>query len=365
MEKLKRLLEAIGLKRFNPGWIKHALWIIALGGLFTYLNVAPPFLSVASNSMEPVLSRGDLIFSEPVDSSKVQVGDIIVFKVSPVFQEKYGYPETICHRVVRIQSSGDRTYFRTKGDNNSAEDPFMTPASNLMGRQRASLPQVGYLVMFAQSGQGKLFLIGLVLLFLFYSNSVWLAASAKKVRNSMVGVSNTEFVNSQKQLETRLDAMSGQVAQSMNSFAGAMSEYAQHIASHTSAIKSLARVAEHLENVISNPPYYPPTMPHQTPSCQQQEATAPEPLDPVKPFEVTPELKAAVKRFIIDYSRDHNISAVEVTPELRSAVWAFILKYVNEPMPGYSLDLTEEESQAVDGLAEGQPEDSESSTVAG
>ena len=362
MEKLKRLLGAISHKQINLKWVKHALWIVALGGLFVYLNVAPPFLSIASNSMEPVLSRGDLIFSNNVAPDQIQVGDIIVFKVSTVFQEKYGYPPTICHRVVRIESSVDKFLFRTKGDYNTSDDPFMTPGSNLVGRERLSVPVVGYLVMFSQSSQGKFFLVGLILLFLFYSNSVWLETNAKKLRSSLVGVSNTEFIDSQKQLDTKLDGMSGHVTQAMNSFASAMSEYAQHIASHTSAIKSLARVAEHLEAVISNPPYHPPSTAHQALSYQQQEAPA---REPVKPIEVTPELKSAVKRFIIDYSRDHNINTEEVTPELRSAVWAFIQRYVNEPLPRYSPEQTVEEPEAAGESADTETSDSESSTLAG
>jgi signal peptidase len=330
MEKLKRLLAAIDLKHFNLKWVKHALWIVALTGLFVYLNVAPPFLAVASQSMEPVLSRGDLIFSGNAAPGQIQAGDVIVFKVSPVFQEKYGYPDTICHRVVRIQSSENKLYFRTKGDNNASDDPFMTPADNLVGLEKSSVPVVGYLVMFAQSSQGKYFLAGLVILFLLYSNSARFLSGAKKVRTSIAGISTTEFTRSQNDIEKKMGQMTDQVVQSMNGFSTAMSEYAQHIASHTGAIKSLAAAAQHMESILEKqdtalsqraPPVVVQKLPESNPALPAIQTA----------IEITPELKMAVKEFIIAYNIEHDITSVEITPELRSAVWNFIQEYVKNP----------------------------------
>ena len=251
MEKLKGLLAAINLKHFNLKWVKHAIWIIALGSLFVYLNVAPPFLAVASDSMKPVFARGALVFSSGIDPNQIKAGDIIVFSVSPVFQEKYGYPATICHRVERIQNNEGKLYFRTKGDNNGSDDPFMTPGDNVIGLEKNALPLAGYGVLFAQSSQGKYFLVGLILLFLFFSNTAWLSLNAKKVRSSLVGISTAEFSKSQGELDQKLTSMGQNVAQSLNGFSGAMSEYAKHIASHTSAIKSLAEAANHMESILA------------------------------------------------------------------------------------------------------------------
>jgi signal peptidase I len=330
MEKLKRLLAAINLKRLNLKWVIHAIWIIALGGLFVYLNTAPPFLAVASNSMEPVLSRGDLIFSSSVSGDQIQVGDIIVFKVAPFFQEKYGYPATICHRVMRIQTSGDKLSFRTKGDNNASDDPFMTQAENLVGRERTSIPMAGYGVMFAQSAQGKYFLGGLIILFIIYANSDWIFNSAKNARRSMVGISTTEFVKSQGDIEKKMGDMTDQVVRSMNGFSSAMSEYAQHIASHTGAIKSLADAAKHMESILSKQDNA------FTNSIQRQAEPRPQEQAQSLPvlrtaIEVTPELKAAVKIFIFEYNAKHGITSLDVTPDLRAAVWDFIQDYVKSP----------------------------------
>jgi signal peptidase I len=325
------------LKRINLRWAMQLVWIILLAGLFLYLKAAsPPFLAIASGSMEPTLSRGDLIFSSQVVVDDLKVGDIVVLRVPQQFQVKYGYPPSICHRIVRIQSAGDKLSFRTKGDA-TGEDPFMVTPESIQGKQNTAIPLIGYFVLFPLSSQGLIFWGGLTVLLLVYWNSSILAKTVKGVRSAVVGVSNSEFINSQKQLETKMDGMSGQVSQSMNNFATAMSEYAQHIASHTSAIKSLARVAEHLESVIPNLNYSTPPAGHPGPEYHYLEVQAPM---PVQPIEVTPELKAAVKRFIVDYSRDHHMKTLEVTPELRTAVWEFIQKYVNEPLPRYSPDQT-------------------------
>jgi signal peptidase I len=333
MLKLKRLLAAINPRRFHLKWVLHAIWICALGSLFIYLNTAPPFLAVASDSMEPLISRGDVILSDSAVESQIKVGDVIVFKVAPFFQEKYGYPPTICHRVVRIQNSLEGLSFRTKGDHNSGEDPFMTPAQNLIGLERTSIPKLGYAVMFAQSVQGKYFLGGLIILFLLYANSTWVWQTLKSMRSSVSGVSTTEFVKSQNDIENKIGGMTDQVVKSMNGFSSAMSEYAQHIASHTGAIKSLAEAAQHMESILSKQD----ALLSRQPSLQLVSA---EPdsvqlsVGPQEAIEVTPELKLAVKEFIFKYNLEHNLNSLEVTPELRSAVWDFIQEFVkNPPLP--------------------------------
>jgi signal peptidase I len=304
------------------------VWIVILTGLFLYLNSSPPFMAVGSSSMEPILSRGDLIFTSKVMPDTLKEGDIIVFKVPEQFQIKYGYPSSICHRIIIVQNTADRLSFRTKGDA-AGEDPFIVLPESVIGKQTTVIPLVGYAIMFPQTVPGIIFLCGLIILLIMYWNSDYVSKSVKNIHCALTGVSNAEFIKSQKELENKIHDMSGQVSQSMNSFASAMSEYAQHIASHTSAIKSLANVAEHLDAVLSKSDY--------GKSCGEcKTVNQPENnqiiYDRTKPIEVTPELKTAVKLFIIEYSRERNLPNVEVTPELRSAVWEFIQQYANEPL---------------------------------
>ncbi len=307
--------------------LKQAFWIILLASVFLYLNAAPPFMAIASGSMEPTLSRGDMILSSPVNPGEIKVGDIVVYRVAPEFQKQYGYPTSVCHRVVRIDTRNGQLYFRTKGDA-TGEDPFQVLPDQIIGRESSSIPYIGYLIMFPQSRQGWVFLGGLLILILVYCNSSAIVSNGKKVREALTGVSASEFTKSQASLEQKMGLMSDQVAQSMTGFTQAMSEYAKHIASHTSAIQSLAQAAKHMEAILSK---------QEAALDQGFTANSPPPAAvrvqpaPPQPVEVTPELKAAVKEFIQDYCQKHGITSVEVTPELRSAVWQFVQDYQKNP----------------------------------
>jgi len=77
-----------------------------------------PFLMVPirSNSMYPLMERGDAVFILPVDSSKVTTGDIIVFRPEGGSLEAQGW---IMHRVV---GGNINVGFITKGDANEYTD---------------------------------------------------------------------------------------------------------------------------------------------------------------------------------------------------------------------------------------------------
>jgi len=61
------------------------------------LKTATPFMPVAGNSMEPELMRGSLILIEPISPSQVKEGDVIVFNVPALIQERYNYPPVVAH----------------------------------------------------------------------------------------------------------------------------------------------------------------------------------------------------------------------------------------------------------------------------
>ena len=338
----------INLRLSGFYWVKQLIWIVLLAGLCLYLNAFPPFTAVASNSMQPVLSRGDLIITSKVDPGALKVGDVIVFKVPSQIQTRYGYPDTVCHRLVKIQNTAGALSFRTKGDATGI-DPFQVSPESIVGKESAAIPLIGYALLFPRTLPGWIFLGGLILLLLIYWNTDQFIKWVKRFRSSTSGIFHSQSPITQNQLEIKMDNMSAEVTQSLNNFSAAMSEYAKHIASHTSAIKSLARVAEHLESVIyqnNNNQTLPISQPSSSFHFQEGPVT-----EPVRPVEVTPELKAAVKLFILDYCRERNLTTLEMTPELRSAIWEFIQKYVNEPLPGYNSDNAKQDS-AVNGVSE-------------
>jgi signal peptidase I len=318
------------LKRFNFRWAKHLFWIVLLAGLFFYLNSSAPFSAIPSESMVPTLARGDLVFTESIAPNRIQVGDIIVYKVPAIFQMKYGYPTKVCHRVVKIENIKGVLNFRTKGDA-AGEDPFMVLPQDIVGKETRSISCLGYLVMFPQSSQGWYFLIGLAFLYLFYVNSAYIFKSTRNLRYAFFGVSANEYINSQHEMEKKINLVNSRVAESMNAFASSMAEYAKHLQSHTSAVKSLAQAAEHLESILpsklemavrKSDPLKVVVEDHKEPADEAPRREA------FTAIEVTPELRTAVKAFITDYLKTNNLTHLEMTPELRKAVWDFINAYV-------------------------------------
>ncbi len=117
--------------------------------------VVSPYV-IVSNSMHPAVSRGDMVFSFPIDKTFLELGDIIAFS-SP------SDPGTvIVHRVVAKERDG----YKTKGDNNSVSDNWTVTDSQVIGRIGFTIPHFGHLVSSIQSPRGFALIIGLPALLL-------------------------------------------------------------------------------------------------------------------------------------------------------------------------------------------------------
>lgn len=90
---------------------------------------------VSGPSMQPSLSAGDVVITEPVDDDDVKVGDVIRFRTEEGF---------ILHRVVRVEASDDGLRFVTRGDGNNVDD-LPVSAEQLEGRMILRLPAVGWI----------------------------------------------------------------------------------------------------------------------------------------------------------------------------------------------------------------------------
>jgi signal peptidase I len=98
---------------------------------------------VTGSSMEPTIEKGALALIEPVSPSVVSRGDIITF-------EHYGQMTT--HRVIAIgPSNAANPTFTTKGDANPVADPEPVHFPGQVGIYRASVPVLGYVIVYAQA----------------------------------------------------------------------------------------------------------------------------------------------------------------------------------------------------------------------
>lgn len=107
---------------------------------------------VLSGSMEPELHTGSIAIVKPVITDTLAVKDIITFKSSD------GSDKLITHRIVAI-TIDKQTSYTTKGDANDVNDPAVIPAADVIGKLSFSIPYVGYLMDFARTRNGLLFLV--------------------------------------------------------------------------------------------------------------------------------------------------------------------------------------------------------------
>lgn len=125
------------------------------------------FKSVLSGSMEPGIQTGSIISVKLVeDKTNFKEGDVITFMEEDIL---------ITHRITEVVKSGDSVLYRTKGDNNNAEDMNPVLADNVVAEYTGfTVPYVGYFINFAQSKNGALLLLIPGFLLLIYSAfTIW------------------------------------------------------------------------------------------------------------------------------------------------------------------------------------------------
>src|SRR5271169_6036452 len=127
-----------------------------------------PLAIVQGNSMYPTFHNGDMeIFAKP-PQGMIANGTIIVFVQSDTGVSALDslIRPVVVHRIVGtvVQANGD-VYYRTKGDNNQYVDPQLVEASHVLGTPIQSIPQGGILVLFFESPEGLVALIGMISLY--------------------------------------------------------------------------------------------------------------------------------------------------------------------------------------------------------
>ena len=116
---------------------------------------------LVGHSMEPTIKRGSLVYDRIVPTAELRVHDVITY-VPP------GSTLPVTHRIARRERQPDgRIVFRTKGDNNPAEDlrPF-TLDRPTQTRFAFAVPYAGYLFIALASQQARMVLLVLPALLL-------------------------------------------------------------------------------------------------------------------------------------------------------------------------------------------------------
>ena len=134
---------------------------------FIHKDKAPSFfrvtpLIVLTESMEPVISAGDMIITTRIDAQDVSEGDVISF-----YDPAGNGTSIVTHRVEKIATNADGTLlFYTKGDNNNTSDKIPVPEKSLVGLYRFRIVGLGSVAMFMQTTPGLLLCVLLPLILL-------------------------------------------------------------------------------------------------------------------------------------------------------------------------------------------------------
>lgn len=116
-----------------------SLVAIALTFLVLAFNRYVP-LVVASGSMAPTLSVGDIVFVHVEGGENIEVGDIVAYAMEG--------RQVVVHRVVSVEPGG----VRTKGDANPDPDPFLVDYREILGKAVFVIPRLGYIAIAFQAG---------------------------------------------------------------------------------------------------------------------------------------------------------------------------------------------------------------------
>lgn len=247
-----------------------------VGAVIWHAN--PPVVPVEGVSMRPTLHAGDLVLLKGVDPNQLHKGEIIAVRVPSDARSKYSLPAEIVHRIVRINHTSSGLVFVTKGDANPGNDVFTTPASDVVGREVAAVPGLGYPILFFRSRQGEIFIAALVvvgiLYFLLgvfeerraYSEGTAVAfeailAETNELKETLAGrepgareppvdvrpISTTWAAPARPPEQ----AEGEETSEVMHELVGAIAEYGEHLRSHTAVMQGLAATTVELRDAAS------------------------------------------------------------------------------------------------------------------
>lgn len=138
-------------------------------------------LQVLSGSMEPTYHVGSLIYVRSVDYTELEAGDVITFMLDE---------DTLAtHRIVEVVSDEEDSSvlrYRTKGDNNDAEDGSLVHYKNVVGTPVFSIPWLGFFANYIQNPPGTYIAIsaGAILLLLVFIPDLFSDDDKKKKKKT-------------------------------------------------------------------------------------------------------------------------------------------------------------------------------------
>lgn len=142
-------------KAFSRLWLVLAFFALAFAG-YQVLSGQWHATPVLSGSMRPALQPGDVVVTQRVPISDLQIRDVVVFH-PPNEAER----QTV-HRIVKLAVKNGTTSITTWGDANQVVDPVVSSLSGTTAyRMVRVVPLLGYPAVWLQSGGRGLLVIAL------------------------------------------------------------------------------------------------------------------------------------------------------------------------------------------------------------
>ena len=128
--------------------------LAAIVSLFVGLAVlgvaGADYFAVASDSMVPVMERGDLVITG--SRGALNIGDAVTFSK---------YQQLVTHRIV-ANGKQPGTY-ETRGDANVANDPWTITARDVVGKVHGVVTNAGWPLLLMSAAGGRLTFFGVVI----------------------------------------------------------------------------------------------------------------------------------------------------------------------------------------------------------
>ncbi len=118
---------------------------------------------VLTGSMEPEISKGDLVLAKNVNPDDLKVKDIISYRDNE--------DSIITHRIVSINTEGER-YFTTKGDANNTNDSTEIKDNMIEGIYVCKIKGLGNVLQFIQTPVGIAIVVMFIIIVAFVLISI-------------------------------------------------------------------------------------------------------------------------------------------------------------------------------------------------
>lgn len=97
---------------------------------------------VESNSMQPSMSKGDVLYESDTDPYKIENGEVIVFRP----KDSRMSDDIVAHRVIDVRDGNYTRQFKTMGDANAEPDPGWTEDYDVVGKKDFVIPYLGTVI---------------------------------------------------------------------------------------------------------------------------------------------------------------------------------------------------------------------------